>query len=343
MSRSRTERPPAPRDRPSAVPPGRARLIALVRSAAVAAPMAVGAGTGHLGPGLACSFGAYLTLAAFSSLTSRPPVADLLAGGVLLSLAAAAGAASAGIAAAVVAGAALAAALQGVSEVAGGPLRMAAAMAVLAFLLAGVDLAQGVSWWAYAAQFAAGTLWQALVITATGRTVTGPGPAASLRRTRGRLRDATPFAATLACTGALATGTAWLIPLSHAVWLASSALRVAKPSREAVHTRAKDRVLGTLGGGVIAALLLTPRVPVLLLALVVAVTLCAMQLVTAARYGWWTLCLTVVALVFGMEHGMGDWELAAERIALTVGGVALALVMLAAGGRLTAAVRRRTG
>ncbi|MFG2195206.1 FUSC family protein [Streptomyces sp. NPDC048639] len=325
------------------LPPAGAPLIALLRAAAVAAPMAAGAGTGHLGPGLACSFGAYLTLAAFSSLASRPPVTDLLAGGALLSLAGAAGAAAAHAPAAVVAGAALIAALQGLLDVAGGPLRMAAAMSALAFLLAGVNLAQGAPWWAYAGQFAAGTLWQALVIASTGRTVTGPGPVTSLRRTRERLRDGAPFAATLASIGALATGTAWLIPLSHAVWLASSALRVAKPAPEASHSRAKARVLGTLGGGTIAALLLTPRIPALLLALLAAVTIWVMQLVTAARYGWWTLCLTIVALLFGMEHGAGDWELAAERVALTLGGVAIALAVPAALSRLVAAARARTG
>ncbi|MEV6318384.1 FUSC family protein [Streptomyces sp. NPDC051776] len=343
MGQGRTEQPPSPGDRPSALQPGRARLIALVRSAAVATPMAAGAGTGHLGPGLACSFGAYLTLAAFSSLTSRPPLTDLLSGGVLLSLAAAAGAAAADEAAAVVAGAALVATLQGLLDVAGGPLRMAAAMSALAFLLAGVNLAQGVPWWVYAGQFAAGTLWQALVVTATGRRFTGPGPLTSLRRTCQRLRSGAPFAATLAFTGALATGTAWQIPLSHAVWLASSALRVAKPAAQATHARAKARVLGTLGGGAVAALLLTPRVPALLLALLVAVTIWFIQLVTAARYGWWTFCLTIVALLFGMQHGEGDWALAATRIALTLGGVALALAVLAAGRRLTAVVRGRAG
>ncbi|GAA3817800.1 hypothetical protein GCM10022206_65200 [Streptomyces chiangmaiensis] len=59
----------------------------------------------------------------------------------------------------------------------------------------------------------------------------------------------------------------------------------------------------------------------------IALTVCAMQLAGAAHYGWWSLCLTVVALFFGMEHDADDWRLAGVRLGLTVAGAALALIV----------------
>ncbi|MEU6221520.1 FUSC family protein [Streptomyces sp. NPDC047022] len=134
-------------------------------------------------------------------------------------------------------------------------------------------------------------------------------------------------------TGVLGVATAWVLPVPHAVWLATSALRVAKPDTAARHGRARDRVVGTIGGGTIAALLLTPPLTVAERATVVAVTICAMQLAGAAHYGWWTLCLTVVALSFDMQHGANDWRLAGVRMGLTVAGAALALVVCGLGDR----------
>ncbi|MFD7609331.1 FUSC family protein [Streptomyces sp. NPDC059828] len=306
------------------MPVSSTRLTALARAVAVMTPLALGLGTGRMTWGAACSFGAYLLLAAFCALRERPRGSVMLWGCAYLSVAAAAGAAAADEPLGLVAGATVLAGLQGMFETGGGPLRMIAAMAALSFLLAGVNLAQGVPWWEYAAAFAMGTLWQTAVIAATG-TPTGPAPRRAVRLRR----EGVPYAGLLAVIGAVGTATAWFIPSPHAVWLTTSALRVAKPEPSAFHARVRARVLGTLGGGVLAAVLLTPALPDLLLVASAAVAVFAMQLVGPARYGWWTLCLTMVALFFGMQHGTGDWELAATRIGLTLCGAALAVLAYA--------------
>ncbi|MEU6221521.1 hypothetical protein ABZ845_29075 [Streptomyces sp. NPDC047022] len=161
--------------------------VAAVRAAAVVVPLAVLAGVGRLDLGAAGSFGAYLMVAAFSSLSSRPHVPVLFAGAVELGVWSAAGALAAPNPWALAAGTAVVASVQGLWEVAGGPLRMASAMSALAFLLASINLSPGTRWWEYAVGFATGALWQAAVIALTGRgpgrrpppvrRVRGPGPA----------------------------------------------------------------------------------------------------------------------------------------------------------------------
>ncbi|MFB7500819.1 FUSC family protein [Streptomyces sp. NPDC056161] len=288
--------------------------------------------TGRGDLGVAGSFGAYLMVASFSPLDSRPRATVLVAAATGLSVGSAAGAAAVPVLPALVAGTAVVAAVQGVWEVAGGPLRMPAAMSALAFLLAGVNLAVGMPWWQYAAGFAAGALWQGAVIALTA-PASGPALGESPARVRARSRDGAVYAGTLAVTGVVGVATAWTLAVSHAVWLATSALRVAKPDAPTRHGRARARVVGTLGGGTLTALLLTPPLTLLERALVIALTVCAMQLAGAAHYGWWTLCLTVVALFFGMEHGAEDWRLAGVRMGLTVAGGALALVVCAVAER----------
>ncbi|MEU8585770.1 FUSC family protein [Streptomyces sp. NPDC048664] len=316
-------RPPRPRvHRAAALTVG----VAAVRAVAVVVPLTVAAGLGRPAVGAAGSFGAYLMVAAFSSLSGRPRGTVLLVGALGLGLWAAAGALAAALPSALVAGTAVVAALQGLWEVAGGPLRMAASMAALSFLLAEINLAPGVRWWQYAAGFAGGALWQAGVIAVTG-PASGPTPARCVADLRARAREGAPYATTVVATGVLGVATAWFLPIPHAVWLATSALRVTKPDTVTRHGRARDRVVGTIGGGMIAALLLTPPLTVPQRATIVAVTLCAMHLAGAAHYGWWTLCLTVVALSFDMRHGAGDWQLAAVRMGLTVAGAALALAV----------------
>ncbi|WP_170116923.1 FUSC family protein [Streptomyces albireticuli] len=95
-------------------------------------------------------------------------------------------------------------------------------------------------------------------------------------------------------TGALACTTAWFLPFSHAVWLATSALRVAKPGMRSMRGRVRERVWGTAAGGGLAALLLSPAMTLGVRAAVIAAVVCVMQLVGAARYGWrfgaWSLC-----------------------------------------------------
>jgi hypothetical protein len=224
--------------------------------------------------------------------------------------------------------------VQAVFEHGGGPLRMAAAMTALAYLLAGVNLAHGMSWIGYLGLFATGTVWQAGVIAITGFAA-GPATRPYVRQVFTSLRTATPFAVVLGLLGLIATSLVIVIDVSHAVWLTSSALRVAKPDIAVMRRRTKNRIAGTLAGGALAALILTPRLPDWSILALIGAAVLVMQFVTAARYGWWTMLLTIVALCFSMTHGNEDWKLAVTRAALTLAGVFLALLIceIAARGR----------
>lgn len=315
-----------------AASPRARRRTAAWRSLAVVTPLAAGLAFRHQDVGLAGAFGAYLVLASFSSLDTRPAGPVVLFAVVCLGTAATAGAAAAPVPAALTAGTAVVAAAQALGEIAGGPLRMTAAMSALAFLLAGANLAADTSWWLYAASFVLGTWWQSMVLLVSGPP-SGPALGECLTALRRRARGATRYAATLVALGTAGAATASALPLGHAQWLTTTALRVAKPDTALLVGRARARIAGTLGGGGAAALLLMPRLPSVVLVTVVAVVVFAMQLVGGARYGWWSLCLTVVALVFTMEHGTADRRLTVERMVLTVAGAALALVTCALAAR----------
>jgi hypothetical protein len=51
-----------------------------------------------------------------------------------------------------------------------------------------------------------------------------------------------------------------------------------------------------------------------------------MQLVGARRYAAWTFCLTVIALDLGVQPQEVGWQIAIDRILLTIGGLGFAFI-----------------
>ena len=100
-----------------------------------------------------------------------------------------------------------------------------------------------------------------------------------------------------------------------------------KPTQAQTLLRLKQRFTGTIAGAVFAAGLFCWPLPALLHAGTLGVMLTLMQLVGAKRYAIWTFCLTVIALdlksVLPQQIG---WRLGEERILLTIGGLALAIL-----------------
>jgi Fusaric acid resistance protein-like len=115
-----------------------------------------------------------------------------------------------------------------------------------------------------------------------------------------------------------------VLPMSHAAWFVTAALRVMKPARAQMQLRLKQQIVGTATGAVFAAGSRGWRTPQLLHAMILGVTLTLMQMVGSRRYAAWTLCLTVIALDLGVLPYETGWNFAVGRIMLTVSGLALA-------------------
>jgi hypothetical protein len=301
--------------------------ISFVRTASVMVGMLVGFVVDKPILGSIDSFAAYLTMASFSRLPDRPRSSVISGGIAVLSLSGLAGASSAHRPVMIIIGGTVFAALQGVLEVIGGPLRMAAAMSALSFLLAGQILTRHITPAQYFALFVLGAIVQGAVTTLTAPVV-GKGLRDNLREVRAKLAPARVFTAKMSVIGFVTTLGAAFVPASNAVWLATSALRVANPDVAVLRRRTRNRVVGTFAGGAIAAIALSPALPPWFVVVLVGVAVFAMQLITASRYIWWTLCLTVVALSFIGMHGLRGWEIAGIRFGLTILGAATTLCVL---------------
>lgn len=109
---------------------------------------------------------------------------------------------------------------------------------------------------------------------------------------------------------------------SHPCWLPAAGLRVMKPERSVTLARLQARGAGAAVGGV---LLGCYTIPVLHAGLV-GVLLFLMLIIGAKRYGYWTFCLTAIALTFNLVPGVNSVYLAVDRVLLTI--IALAIVTL---------------
>jgi hypothetical protein len=222
--------------------------------------------------------------------------------------------------------AAIGASWQAWTEVADTGLRFPAAMTVLVLLLSTGNVSSDLSVATYGAAFGGGAIWQGLVQYVAARP--SDKTAATLVSDFGSLifwaAAARRFTATMAMLGLAGGAIAALLPLPHAAWLLTAALRVMKPSQAETRRRLKHRFIGTAAGAIVSVGLLTWDLPPLIYAGILGVTLTVMQLVSARRYAIWTLCLTVIALDLGERSHEIGWHAAGDRILLTIGGLALA-------------------
>jgi uncharacterized membrane protein YccC len=113
--------------------------------------------------------------------------------------------------------------------------------------------------------------------------------------------------------------------VSRGLWVVTTVLIVLQPSAGLTRRRGAERLVGTLAGGVAAAVLAA----VLHTRLALAATMFPLAVLAVAlrpvHYGLFTFFLTPVFVLLA-EPAVGDWRLAAERILDTLLAGALALV-----------------
>jgi hypothetical protein len=289
-------------------------------------PIILGAALGNVSMGFSASFGAYLVTVTHPVLPARGGGSRIGLTVAMLSLGATVGAISGMRIWTFLPLAIALAAWQALTEVAATGLRLPAAMSVLAALLSCGNVGEDLPAGEYAAAFAVGAVWQGAVQFACARSPRASTTTftADLAALGASWRPARRFAGVMAAAGLIGGGVAAALPVPHAVWLLTAALRVMRPQRETTWQRLQQRFAGTAAGALIAASLLAVRLPALLHGAIVAVALTAMQLVGARRYALWTCCLTVIALDLGTLPQNTGWGIAAGRLLLTIGGLALA-------------------
>ena len=302
---------------------------AAVSAAAATLPAMVGGHLDQVPFGFTASFGAYLVAITHPSLPAQGRAQRLTATVLMLSCGAVAGAAGAMWVWAFVPLAVVCAIWQAWTEVADSDLRLPAAMSVLALLLSAGNVSPDVSVVRYGAAFVSGAVWQALVQGMVARPSRMPTPPLEVDSAvlSSSVASAPRFIGTMAVLGFVGGAIAASLPVPHAGWLLTTALRVMKPTQAQTLLRLKQRFTGTITGAVSAAGLLCWPLPALLHAGILGVILTVMQLVGAKRYAVWTFCLTVIALdLKSVRPQEVAWHLGEERILLTIGGLALGIV-----------------
>jgi hypothetical protein len=317
------------RIRAEAHPSCHAVVHALAGALVVATPLGIAAAADHGRLGAALTLGAYLWT--LSHMTTARPLSVRLAllTSVVLGVAGGLGFGCGGVLWLLVVMCGAWATFQATGEIAGGPLRMTAGMSALCLLLCSIGgranlddaVRQGLT-------VAGGAAWTAaldqLRHLPRGRSQDPTG--LDLHRLRAAWPQARSYAALLAGTSMPAAGVAGAISVSHGAWLAAAILRVLRPGSEVTIPRSRSRLLGTAAGASAAAglLVIPPHAIIAVAVVVLAVT--AMALIGPKRYGPWTFCLTLVALVLIPVEQTPDARLALTRVILTAIGVLIATV-----------------
>jgi hypothetical protein len=252
-------------------------------------PAALGVCLGRESVGLAASFGAYLVTITHADLPIKGQAQRQMATILMFCVGAIAGA-SAGQRVWIFLPLAMAAASwQAWTEITDTALRFPAAIAVLALLLSTGNVSPDLSVATYGAAFATGAIWQGLVQYVMARS--GDMRSASLTSDFEALISsvvtARRFIVTMATLGAAGAAIVASLPMPHAAWLLTAALRVMKPSQAVTHFRLKHRLIGTVAGAIVSAGLLGWGLPPLLYAGLLGIMLTVMQLVGAQRYAMW--------------------------------------------------------
>jgi Fusaric acid resistance protein-like len=289
-------------------------------------PAALGHCLGRDSVGFTASFGAYLVTITHADLPIRGRAQRLAATVLMFGVGATTGASAGQHIWIFLPLAAVGAAWQAWTEIADTDLRLPAAMAVLALLLSTGNVSSDLSVATYGAAFTGGAVWQGLVQYVAARPSEKPPVtlAGDFEALISSMTAARRFIATMATLGVAGGAIVASLPLPHAAWLLTAALRVMKPSQAVTRLRLKHRFIGTTAAAIVSAGLLGWGLPPLLYAGILGIMLTVMQLVGARRYAVWTFCLTVIALDLGQSSREIGWHTAGDRILLTIGGLALA-------------------
>lgn len=289
-------------------------------------PIVLGVWLGRESLGFMASSGAYFVTIAHADLPIKDRLQRIATTVLMLCAGAIAGASAGQRIWIFLPVAAVGASWQAWTEIANTALRFPAAIAVLVLLLSTGNVSADLSVATYGAAFAAGAVWQGLIQYVAARPSDKPATtlAADIDALISSITAARRFIATMAMLGVAGGTIAASLPLPHAAWLLTAALRVTKPSQAETLRRLKHRFIGTVGGAIVSAGLLGWQLPPLLYAGILGLMLTVMQLIGARHYAVWTFCLTVIALDLGQRSHEIGWHAAGDRLVLTIGGLALA-------------------
>ncbi|MDP9039898.1 MAG: FUSC family protein [Acidobacteriota bacterium] len=117
------------------------------------------------------------------------------------------------------------------------------------------------------------------------------------------------------------------VHVTHGFWLAMTSIIVLQPYSSGTLRKSLQRVGGTVGGGVLAALLVA--VIHSYAGMVVVITACSvLTLATyAVDYGWYSFFLTPTFVLMSLPY-LRDWQYAGVRMVTTLLGAATALVAM---------------
>lgn len=115
--------------------------------------------------------------------------------------------------------------------------------------------------------------------------------------------------------------------LSHGVWLAMTSLIVLQPHGSGTVLKTAQRVGGTIGGGVLAALLAAAIHSDAGIIAVITVTSVLTLATYAVDYGWYSFFLTPTFVLLSLPH-LNDWHFAGVRMGTTVVGAVVALAAM---------------
>ncbi|WP_283125785.1 FUSC family protein [Providencia stuartii] len=274
--------------------------------------------------GLLMSFGGYLLVVSFPKLPQKKSLFFLLQGACIISIFASIGVSIPLGSLLFFLFSAIAAYLQGYSELRATYLRLPIALGVLAYFLSiGQIPTQGALF--YAIAFSAGTFWGVVVnFMMLPREIKTISPV----KVEMNQPSVQRFSIAIVLVALIGSAIATVIPSLHPCWLPAAGLRVMKAERTATWVRLKQRGAGTLLGAIVGGLILglydTPWLHVSLVGLL----LFAMLMIGAKRYGYWTFCLTAIALTFNLAPNAGPITLAIDRSMLTILALAIAITML---------------
>lgn len=289
------------------------------------APWLMGLAAGQKTHGIVASFGAYLLAVSFPRLPPTGRVALLAASAVIMSLFATFGARMTLGSGVFFAGAVAAAMAQCLGELRGGYMRLPVALGALAYFLSvGQVPADGMD--AYGLSFLAGALWAGIFVFLF-IPVSQKSPETGAIRLAGS-NDQRRFAAGMATVSIVGSAIACVAPGSHPCWLPAAGLRVMKPTRAQTIYRMKARGLGTTLGAATGGIILSLSPIAWLHALLVGMLVFIMLMIGAKKYGAWSFCLTAIALAFNLGVDGSAIDIGANRVLLTIGGIALAALIL---------------
>jgi hypothetical protein len=229
---------------------GSGSFVDMLPTAAVLAcgatlPAALGTCLGYESVGFTASFGAYLVTITHADLPTKGR-AQRLATTILMLCAGAILGASAGQSVWIFLPlAAAGASWQAWTEIADSGFRLPAAMAVLALLVSAGNVSPDLLVATSGAAFAGGAGWQGLVQYVAARPSDMPPVtlASDFEALISSVTAARRFMATMATLGVAGAATAAALPLPHAAWLLTTALRVMKPLQAVTRLRLKHRLV----------------------------------------------------------------------------------------------------